>query len=120
MLILYIYLIGILDALNSALGGFIALSLIATFAGVFCKIIPDEDADVVAEIFYKKRVFAVAAICIALKVLTPSKSTGYAMLAAYGLTESYEISKGSEDVQRISSKSLKLIESKLDEHLEGN
>lgn len=49
--------------------------------------------------------------------IVPSKDTAYQMLAAYGVQEAYVAATESEDVQRIASKSLKLIEATLDEHL---
>lgn len=49
-------------------------------------------------------------------VILPSKDTAYKMLAAYGLQETVEAASKSEDVKRLASKSLTLIEKSIDEY----
>ena len=46
----------------------------------------------------------------------PSKDTAYKMLAAYGLQETVEAASKSEDVKRLASKSLTLIEKSIDDY----
>lgn len=46
--------------------------------------------------------------------LAPSKETAYTMLAAYGVQEVYQ----NEDVKRLAGKSLEVLESYMDKHLE--
>jgi len=56
---------------------------------------------------------AVTLLLIVYSVFVPTKDTAYKMLAAYGI---YEVSQ-SEDVQRLTGKSLELLELTMDKHL---
>ena len=51
-----------------------------------------------------------------LNTVLPSKDTAYKMLAAYGLQETVEAASKSEDVKRLASKSLSLIEKSIDDY----
>lgn len=51
-----------------------------------------------------------------LNTVLPSKDTAYKMLAAWGLQETVEAVSKSEDVKRLASKSLTLIEKSIDEY----
>lgn len=48
---------------------------------------------------------------------TPTKETAYTMAAAYGIGEVYKSASESEDVQRLASKSLLVLEQSLDKYL---
>lgn len=47
----------------------------------------------------------------------PTKETAYTMAAAYGIGEVYKSASESEDVQRLASKSLLVLEQSLDKYL---
>lgn len=73
--------------------------------------------------FYKKLVkswfYILLPLCLlgsVFNVVLPSKDTAYKMLAAYGLQETVEAASKSEDVKRIASKSLTLIEKSIDDY----
>lgn len=73
--------------------------------------------------FYKKIIkswfYILLPLCFlgtALNVILPSKDTAYKMLAAYGLQEIVEAASKSEDVKRLASKSLTLIEKSIDDY----
>lgn len=63
--------------------------------------------------------FSVVAAAVCIAWLAPDKETSYTMLAAYGVSEAYEFASENEDVQRIATKSLKLIEKHLDDYTEN-
>lgn len=117
MLVLFIYLIGTLEGLVfllSVVGVFGSVAWI--ICSLFSVICPDEGDREVLSSCAKKTKHTVWLLLAA--ILLPSKDTAYQMLAAYGVQEAYVAATESEDVQRIASKSLKLIESTLDEHME--
>ena len=73
--------------------------------------------------FYKKLVkswfYILLPLCLlgsVFNVVLPSKDTAYKMLAAYGLQETVEAASKSEDVKRLASKSLSLIEKSIDDY----
>ena len=63
--------------------------------------------------FWTLPIFIVGSI---LNTVLPSKDTAYKMLAAYGVQETVEAASKSEDVKRIASKSLTLIEKSIDDY----
>ena len=63
--------------------------------------------------FWTLPIFIVGSI---LNTVLPSKDTAYKMLAAYGLQEAVEAASKSEDVKRLASKSLTLIEKSIDDY----
>lgn len=65
-----------------------------------------------------KRFWTITLSLALLSISVPDDETMYAMVAAYGVTEAIELSTESEDLQRIGSKSLKVLEQFLDENLE--
>lgn len=73
--------------------------------------------------FYKKLVkswfYIFLPMCLlgsVFNIVLPSKDTAYKMLAAYGLQETVEAASKSEDVKRLASKSLSLIEKSIDDY----
>lgn len=48
----------------------------------------------------------------------PSKDTAYKMAAAYGVGEMYKAASQSEEVQRLTAKSLQVLEASMDKYLE--
>ena len=124
-----IYMIGILHSIDS--GGWVFALLIGMFIYTGIKVgikLHSRDATSKQEDerdFYTysgKCVtnFAIVFTCaIAATWLAPDKETSYTMLAAYGLSEAYEFASENEDVQRIATKSLKLIEKHIDEYTEN-
>lgn len=51
-----------------------------------------------------------------LNFIIPSQNTAYKMLAAYGVQEVVQVASGSEDIKRMASKSLALIEKSIDKY----
>lgn len=64
-----------------------------------------------------KNFILINSIAILLVFLAPDKETSYTMLAAYGLGSVYDTVSENEDVQRIASKSLQMVESHIDSYL---
>ena len=116
MLVLVIYLISLLEGLINLL---ILVGVLGSAAWFLCSVFffvcPYEDEKENFKVIAKKTKHSVWFIVAA--VLLPSKDTAYQMLAAYGVQEAYVTATESGEVQRIASKSLKLIEATLDEHI---
>ena len=83
----------------------------------------DEFKESVIYTFYKKLVkgwfYILLPMCLlgsVFNIILPSKDTAYKMLAAYGVQETVEAASKSEDVKRLASKSLSLIEKSIDDY----
>lgn len=113
MLVLFVYLVGILDGI----GFFLFIS--ALFSGMLAAFFTasevidrNEEGAKLARTCRK-----VAYIFVPLALLVPSKDTALQMAAAYGVTEAYEVASQSEEVKRLAGKSLDLLEKHMDEAL---
>ena len=92
------------------------LLCIVGFVGIIWTFDSDYDLDEYKRLVRSsgKPLLLPALVITILAVLTPPKSTMYAMLAAYGGQSVLE----SESVQRLAPKSLELLEGYIDKHLE--
>ena len=105
-----IYLIDNIAALKDHIFGLMEMSV-------------NEFKESVIYTFYKKLVkswfYIFLPMCLlgsVFNIVLPSKDTAYKMLAAYGLQETVEAASKSEDVKRLASKSLSLIERSIDDY----
>ncbi|QHZ59832.1 hypothetical protein HWD03_gp072 [Alteromonas phage vB_AmeM_PT11-V22] len=116
-LVFIVYLLGLVEKLNQALGFIAGASAIATFVCLLIKGVGYDDLSKDMHTIYTmwaKRFLGSFLVAGAFLTLTPTKEISYAMLAAYGVEEIVD----SERVQDIGGKSLQLIEQTLDKYLE--
>ena len=105
----------VLGCLVTGVGGLIVFGLMEMSVNEF--------KESVIYTFYKKLVkswfYILLPMCLlgsVFNIVLPSKDTAYKMLAAYGLQETVEAASKSEDVKRLASKSLSLIEKSIDDY----
>lgn len=103
-------------------GLFVGLSLFMSFLGEGMDVLEESTTKKIVcnVVSYKKTlitVFVVATLGSLWNTVVPSKETAYIMLGAYGVQSAYEVVSSSGEGQRIASKSLSLIETKLDEYI---
>lgn len=116
MLVLVIYLIGVLD--NAIFITILSLIVELIILGCYIFVKALDNSNPFTKSFFKIFPAKTTLFLILSVVILPKEDTAYKMLAAYGVTEAYEVVSESEDVKSIASKSLQLLEKTLDKHIE--
>ena len=110
-----IYLIGMFSSILGVASAVIIALMVLTCLGAMVASVEGLWAKAMPGIKMSLKVIAALGFVI---IVVPSKSTGYKMLAAYGVTEAYTAAQESDKVQAIAGKSLKVLEKAMDSYLD--
>lgn len=132
LLAFVIYMIDLLHSLDNGFIVVLTFIILAALTLFLCGIaesrykknpnIPEEEKDYQWEQYcygIVKRCLTILVVMVGVVFLAPDKETSYTMLAAYGVSEAYEVVSENENVQRIATKSLSVIEKHIDSYMEG-